>query len=80
MPVSASDRRHFDAIAEAKAEERQERMREAAAASPMQKIVEGLDLGAAAPTDAATEEMLDRPALGQAELHRRARRLGLLKY
>jgi hypothetical protein len=79
MSVSERDRRHFAAIAEAKRAERDERLREAAARDPMEKIIEGLALGAAAPTSEAIERMLDERALGQAELHRRARRLGLLR-
>lgn len=77
MSVSERERAHFEAIARAKREERRERAREAAAAHPVQKMIEGLELGAAMPTTPEREALLDRRALGQAELYARARRLGL---
>ena len=77
MRVSEADRRHFERVRAAKAEEARERMLEAIATSPIQRIIEGLELGELAPRSDATESALDRRALEQAELQRRARRLGL---
>lgn len=79
MPVSERDKRHFEAIAEAKRAERKERRREAAAEPAVKKMLEGLALGDAVKLAPGAERRLDERALGQAELHRRARRLGLLK-
>jgi hypothetical protein len=44
----------------------------------MERLIEGLVLGEAAGTSPAIEQALDERALGQAELHRRARRLRLI--
>jgi len=79
MAVTERERRHFERIAEAKRSEQEERMREAAREPVMKRIIEGLELGELAPTDAATEAMLDERALGQANLAARARRLGLAR-
>jgi hypothetical protein len=77
VSVSERERRHFVAIAEAKREERRERIREALAKPAVQRIIEGLELGEAMPTSSEREVLLDRRALAQAELQARARRLGL---
>lgn len=77
VPVSERERRHFAAIAQAKREERQERIREALAEPAVKRIIEGLELGEAMPTSPEREALLDARALGQAELQQRARRLGL---
>lgn len=77
MAVSERERRHFAVIAEAKRQERAERIREALAKPAVQRIIEGLELGEAMPTSPEREALLDRRALGQAELQARARRLGL---
>jgi hypothetical protein len=76
MTVSDRDRAHFARIAEAKREERRERLLTAIAKPPLERIAEGLELGHAAKTDLETEAALDRRALGQAELAMRGRRLG----
>ena len=73
------EREHFARIAQASSEEERERAVEALGRSQVERILEGLALGAAAPTDAAIEAMLDRRAEGQAELAARARRLGLYR-
>jgi len=75
--VTDRDREHFRRIAEAKKAEEAERLREAALRHPVEKMIEGLRMGYAAPTDEATERLLDERALGQAELARRGRELGL---
>jgi hypothetical protein len=74
MAASARERRHFEAIREAKDAERVERLREALQNHPVERMREGLALGAFA-VDAAVEAALDRRALGQAELARRGRAL-----
>ena len=76
MPVSERDRQHFEAIRLAKATEATERAREADARPMVERMVEGLALGAAAASPEIEAE-LDRRALGQGELQARARRLGL---
>jgi hypothetical protein len=76
MTVSARERRHFEAIREAKAAERLERLREALRKSPIESMREGLALGDAG-CDPYVETALDARAHGQAELSRRARALGL---
>ncbi len=77
MPnVTPEDRAHFARIAEAKHAERAERLREAMERHPVERMLEGLALGYAAPTDLEGELALDRRALGQAELAMRGRRLG----
>lgn len=75
--VTDRDRAHFRRIAAAKKAEEEERLAEAARRHPVEKMIEGLQMGYAAPTDEATERMLDERALGQAELARRGRELGL---
>lgn len=77
MAVSERDRLHFAAIAEAKDAEHLERMREAVARPPGERVIEGLAMGYAAPSTPEIEAELDRRALGQGELQARARRLGL---
>ena len=79
MTVTARERRHFARIAEAKRMEREERAREALLEPDMKRIIDGLALGDAVPRDAVTEAALERRTLGQAELHARARRLGLIR-
>ncbi len=77
MPVPEAERRHLAAIAAAKADERAERIREALARPAVARMIEGLELGQAMPSTPEREALLDRRALGQAELQARARRLGL---
>lgn len=77
VSVSERERRHFAVIAEAKRQERSERIREAIAEPAVKRIIEGLELGEAMPTSPEREALLDARALGQAELQQRARRLGL---
>jgi hypothetical protein len=74
--VTENDRAHFARIADAKTQEREERLREALARPAMQRVIEGLELGYARPLDLEEEMRLDREALGQAELAMRGRRLG----
>lgn len=64
-------------MAEAKRQERRERLLEALATHPVARMIEGLELGYAARTDLEDEMALDRRALGQAELALRGRRLGM---
>ena len=45
----------------------------------MKRIIEGLELGYAAPVSTETEALLEERARGQAQLAARARRLGLLR-
>lgn len=75
--MSARDRAHFDRIAEAMRAEKEARLREAIAQPAVARVIDGLELGDAAPISPAIEESLDRRALAQAELQARARRLGL---
>jgi hypothetical protein len=77
--VSKQDRAHFERIAEAEREHAVSRLREELRRPAMQRLLEGLMLGEAAGTSPAVEQMLEQRALGQAELHRRARRLGLIR-
>jgi hypothetical protein len=77
--VSKQDRAHFERIAAAEGELRAARLREELRKPAMQRLLEGLLLGEAAGTSPTVERMLDERALGQAELHRRARRLGLIR-
>lgn len=73
---SDRERRHFAAIRRAKDAERSERLREALAKHPVERMREGLELGAYA-VDAETIDSLDRRALNQQELARRGRALGM---
>ena len=77
--ASAEERAHFARIAAAARAQEAERLREELARPAMERMIEGLLLGEAAGTSPAIERALDERALGQAELHRRARRLGLLR-
>ncbi|HEX2677610.1 MAG TPA: hypothetical protein VHM19_13245 [Polyangiales bacterium] len=77
--VSARDRRHFDAIRKAKQAEREERLVETLARDPIESMREGLALGAGK-VDAAVERLLDQRALGQAELAKRGRALGMREH
>jgi hypothetical protein len=77
--VSKHDRAHFERIAAAAREQAASRVREELRRPAMLRLLEGLMLGEAAGTSAAVEQMLEQRALGQAELHRRARRLGLIR-
>jgi hypothetical protein len=77
--VSKQDRAHFERIAAAEREQAASRLREELQRPAMQRLLEGLMLGDAAATSAASEQLLEQRALGQAELHRRARRLGLIR-
>ncbi len=77
VTVSERDRAHMERIRAAKEAERAERALEASRRPAMARIIEGLELGEQAPTSEAIEDALDRRALGQAELQRRARELGL---
>jgi hypothetical protein len=77
--VSKQDRAHFERIAQAEHEQAASRLREELRRPAMQRLLEGLMLGAAAGSSPAVEKMLEQRALGQAELHRRARRLGLIR-
>ena len=79
MPVTSRDRRHFERIAAAKRDEQEERMREAAREPAMKRIIEGLELGYAAPVSAESDALLEERARGQGQLAARARRLGLLR-
>ncbi len=79
MTVSDRERLHFARIAEAKRAEHDLRALEAAAEPAMKRIIEGLELGYAAPTDALVEALLDARALGQVQFYERARQLGLYR-
>lgn len=74
--VTDRDRAHFARIAAAKQAEADERLDEALARHPVERMIEGLEMGYAAPTDPETERMLDERALGQAELGRLGRLRG----
>lgn len=74
--MSEDDRAHFARIDAAKRAERTERILEANAEHPVAKMIDGLELGHAGGSSADLETMLDRRALGQAELARRGRRCG----
>ena len=76
MKVSARDRRHFEAIRRVKALERAERQRDPGYLNAVDSMREGLELADVA-SDSHIEALLDARALGQAELSRRARVLGL---
>lgn len=78
MTKKAGDRGHFARIAAAQRALERERLREERARPAMERVIEGLALGESAGTSAAVERALDERAQGQAELHRRARRLGLI--
>lgn len=69
LRMSQRERRHFEAIARAMAEDDARRVEEAMALTPWERMVLGLELGAAMPANEAVEADLDRRALGQAELH-----------
>lgn len=81
LRVAASDeeRGHFERIARAKRDEARGRALEALREPVMKRIIEGLELGDAAPRSAASEALLDERARGQAQLHARARALGLIR-
>jgi hypothetical protein len=76
--VSEAERAHFKRIAAAQRDADSKHIREELARPAMERLIEGLALGdaAASPT---VERTLDQRALGQAELHRRARHLGLIR-
>jgi hypothetical protein len=67
MTVSERERRHFEAIREAKEAEHAERLREAIQAHPVAGMLAGLALGAAE-QETVIEAVLDRRALAQSEL------------
>jgi hypothetical protein len=77
--ATAEERAHFERVAAAKRAQDADQLREELARPAMERLLEGLVLGEAAATSAAIERALDERALGQADLHRRARRLGLLR-
>lgn len=77
--ASAEDRAHFERIAAAAHAQELQQLREELARPAMERLIEGLVLGEAAGTSPAIERALDERALGKAEFHRRARRLGLLR-
>jgi len=77
--ATAKERAHFERVAAAKREQDAQQLREELARPAMERVLEGLVLGEAAGTSPAIERALDERALGQANLHRRARRLGLLR-
>jgi hypothetical protein len=77
--ASAEDRAHFGRVAAAMREQEAQQLRDELARPAMERLIEGLVLGEAAGTSPAIERALDERALGQAEFHRRARRLGLLR-
>ena len=74
--ISEQERRHFEAIREAKELERAERLREALDKHAVERMREGLDLGAGYEDD-QLEAALELRALAQAEFARRGRALGL---
>ena len=77
--ASAEDRAHFERVAAAQRELEAQELRTELARPAMERLIEGLVLGDAAGTSPAIEEALDARALEQANLHRRARRLGLIR-
>jgi hypothetical protein len=77
--VGEADRGHFERIAAAQRELASKRMQEELARPEMERLLEGLALGDAVRASPTVERTLDERALGQAELHRRARRLGLIR-
>ena len=77
--ASAKERAHFTRIAAAQREQDARQLRSELARPAMERLIEGLVLGEAAGSSEAIERALDERALGQADLHRRARRLGLLR-
>lgn len=79
MAVGDDERGHFERIARGKREEARTRALEALREPAMKRIIEGLELGDAAPNSAASAALLDERARGQAQLHARARALGLIR-
>jgi hypothetical protein len=77
--VDAAERAHFERIAAAQREIESERLPEELARPSMERLIEGLALGDAVRTSPIVERTLDQRALAQAELHRRARLLGLIR-
>jgi len=64
---------HFVAIAEALSNDAELRRREALEGSALDRVLEGLRMGALAPSGPEIEAELDRRALGQGELARLGR-------
>lgn len=77
--ASTKERAHFERVAAAKHEHDEQQLRDELARPAMERLLEGLVLGEAAGTSDSVERALDERALGQADLHRRARRLGLTR-
>jgi len=77
MTVTAREREHFQRIREAMSEERSARMQEDLEKTAIERIAEGLALGAALPRSDDRDALDLERALGQAQLYERARRLGL---
>jgi hypothetical protein len=77
--VGEADRAHFKRIEVAQRAAEAERIREELARPAMERLIEGLALGDAARASPVVERSLDQRALGQSELHRRARQLGLIR-
>jgi len=76
--ATATERGHFAAIAEGERRSAEERIEQALATDPGERVLEGLRLGAAAPWTPAHLAELDARTDGQMELARRriARGLG----
>ena len=72
---SASDRAHFDVIAEAMAREKREQIEHAADDASADGILVGLELARLAAWSPEQQAMDDARADAQIELHRRWRRL-----
>ena len=79
MTVTAREREHFRRIREAMSTERSERTREDLQKTAIERIAEGLALGAALPRSRERDALDLERALGQAQFYERARRLGLYR-
>ena len=79
MPATKDERAHFAAIRVAMEAERDARRREDLGKSVHERVAEGLALGAQLPRSPERDALDEARALGQAELHVRARRLGLYR-
>lgn len=79
MTVTAREREHFRRIREAMSDERAARRREDLQKTAVERIAEGLALGAALPRSEERDALDLERALGQGEFYARARRLGLYR-
>jgi hypothetical protein len=69
------DRRHWNAVAQAFAEDERQRALDAAMLTPEQRILLGLEMGALTSDDAASEEEWFSSSVVKAQLHSRWREI-----